>query len=884
MKFKIDLKFWSLFLALFGGYAILFHLVFPVFFAAAAALAVIPTVLLGWQYGIKAGIAAGVFSAVLNTLLFNSVGMLGWAVIWQAGGGLGTLVTVLLGAGIGYAHELSERLRKQIEANRAAEDALRESEARLQAALAESPMGIYQTTTDGHILYANAALMAMLGYQEWSELQRVNARELFLEPSEREEWMRLVEAEGVVQGFVTRLRRKDGSEFWAVDNGRTVRGRDNQIAYYEGGLLDITDRVNAEQALRESREKYQQLFERMLDGFALHEIILDEAGAPVDYRFLEVNPAFEKITGLKAAEILGKTVREVIPGVEERWIEIYGRTALTGEHSRFEGGSQELGKEFQVLVFSPAPKQFVTIFTDVTERKRMEQVLSESQARYWGLFENSPVSLWEEDFSEARALLEQLRRDGVDDFRTYFDEHPEMVQTCMRLFRVLDVNRATLEMYDARTKEELLANLDQVFSVETLDVVKEELIAIADGKTVFESEGKNRAISGRLIDINLRWVMAPGYETTAKHVFVSVIDITERKEAEKRRQRLAAQSEALAELSRNFLGANLQPGKIFGFVAEKAAMLVGDACMLAYELDGKYKFAALCHVHPEAGRLLDRSAGGWGELMSSCKFNQAVAGGDIVMLDGIPDDCLAKPRYAGVRKYLEQVGIEHLMIVPLLENRKVIGALVMLRDRGSEPFSQDDRAFLQNLAYDAALMVLNSRLYEQVKRQAETDSLTGVLTRRYFMHKAEDEFRRSKREGRLLSLVMLDVDHFKKINDSYGHDVGDRILKSLIERFRGKLRGSDVIGRFGGDEFLILLPETDAENACRLAERLRESVEAAPIAVGEYNIRATISLGAACSGDHNGNLSTLLQAVDESMYLAKRDGRNRVRRGTVSAR
>jgi PAS domain S-box-containing protein len=128
----------------------------------------------------------------------------------------------------------------------------------------------------------------------------------------------------------------------------------------------------AEQSLRESEERHRSLFENMTEGFALHEIITDSHGSPRDYRFLEVNPSFEKLTGLKCSDLLGKRVLEVLPGIEPVWIQRYGKVALTGEPTRFENYSANLGRWYEVFAYRPAPMQFAVIFSDITERKKAE--------------------------------------------------------------------------------------------------------------------------------------------------------------------------------------------------------------------------------------------------------------------------------------------------------------------------------------------------------------------------------------------------------------------------------------------------------------------------------------------------------------------------------
>ncbi len=136
------------------------------------------------------------------------------------------------------------------------------------------------------------------------------------------------------------------------------------------------------QDLRESEARYRGLFESMQEGFALHEIICDDSGKPVDYRFLEVNPGFERQTGLRREDVLGRTVLEVLPGVEPEWIETFGRVALTGEPARIERRSADLGRRYEAYAFSPRRGQFAVIFTDVTQRElQRERVLAAERER-----------------------------------------------------------------------------------------------------------------------------------------------------------------------------------------------------------------------------------------------------------------------------------------------------------------------------------------------------------------------------------------------------------------------------------------------------------------------------------------------------------------------
>jgi PAS domain S-box-containing protein len=157
-----------------------------------------------------------------------------------------------------------------------------------------------------------------------------------------------------------------------------------------------------EKALHESEENYRHIFENMIDGYAHHEIILDGQGAPVDYRFLAVNPAFERLTGLKARDLIGKTVLEVLPKTERYWIETYGKVALTGAAANIKQLSGALGRYFEVTAIQTSPGRFATVFADITERKRMETALLENERFLDDIVDNIPDMVFVKDAGSLR--------------------------------------------------------------------------------------------------------------------------------------------------------------------------------------------------------------------------------------------------------------------------------------------------------------------------------------------------------------------------------------------------------------------------------------------------------------------------------------------------
>ena len=166
------------------------------------------------------------------------------------------------------------------------------------------------------------------------------------------------------------------------------------------------------------------------------------------------------------------------------------------------------------------------------------------------------------------------------------------------------------------------------------------------------------------------------------------------------------------------------------------------------------------------------------------------------------------------------------------------------------------------------------RMMDQLERQASVDMLTGITNRRKFDEIAQEEFSRSSRYDRPLSFILMDIDHFKAINDTHGHAAGDIALQSVAETCKNLLRDCDKLARFGGEEFVAMLPETDAEGAEIVAERMRKGIERARIDIGETHLSLTASFGACqASALHRGYEDAVAQA-DQALYQAKENGRN----------
>ncbi|NIR29907.1 MAG: sensor domain-containing diguanylate cyclase [Gammaproteobacteria bacterium] len=261
------------------------------------------------------------------------------------------------------------------------------------------------------------------------------------------------------------------------------------------------------------------------------------------------------------------------------------------------------------------------------------------------------------------------------------------------------------------------------------------------------------------------------------------------------------------------------------------------------------------------------------------------------------DDLIAlNPLYAGLRKpwlgpYLgadhsplfgDGARLRSVAILPLLRVCSLIGSLNFGSADGARYTRHHATDFLHHLAVIAAVCLENMANRERLVLSGFTDILTGWHNRRYLERRLPEEIARARRHGQPLSGLLLDVDHFKRINDAYGHGAGDRVLREFARRVSNTLRATDVTVRYGGEEFAVLLPQTALADAVELAERIRDTVADAPFAIGaERRVDVTVSIGGAevCPGHEHASDArlgqALLDAADAALYEAKSEGRNR---------
>ncbi|MFN3395947.1 MAG: diguanylate cyclase [Thermodesulfovibrionales bacterium] len=215
-----------------------------------------------------------------------------------------------------------------------------------------------------------------------------------------------------------------------------------------------------------------------------------------------------------------------------------------------------------------------------------------------------------------------------------------------------------------------------------------------------------------------------------------------------------------------------------------------------------------------------------------------------------------------------------LLILPLLYEKEHIGMLLFISER-IDAISSYQINLLKILGNQASTAFANARLYARIERMAITDGLTGLYNHRHFQERLSLEFNRLSRLSTSLSLLLIDIDHFKKINDTYGHPAGDEVLRGVAGVIRDTIRNIDIPARYGGEEFAVLLPDTKIDGAIKMAERLRSSILNRRFSFNEKEITVTVSTGIATSPYDAKTKEELIERADEALYRAKQSGRNR---------
>lgn len=261
--------------------------------------------------------------------------------------------------------------------------------------------------------------------------------------------------------------------------------------------------------------------------------------------------------------------------------------------------------------------------------------------------------------------------------------------------------------------------------------------------------------------------------------------------------------------------------------------------------------------------------------------------GKAVSKEGLINWVIKHKQYLDIKRYKEKKqvhaliddsvkmpNLDRVLIYPFLIEDRVIGSFMLGFNKGS--ISEYEKNVLEILTNQTSIGISNAMLFEKINLMATTDGLTGVYNHRFFQEKLGEEIERASRYNEKLVFMILDIDFFKKVNDTYGHPVGDLVLKSISQCLKSEARKVDIVARYGGEEFAVIMVQTGKEGGLKFAERLRETIQRKEIFFTGGKLNVTASIGLSCFPEDARDKPTLIEKADKALYRAKKTGRNRV--------
>lgn len=572
---------------------------------------------------------------------------------------------------------------------------------------------------------------------------------------------------------------------------------------------------------------------------SLQGIVITDADGIVE----SVNPAFTAITGYGADEVLGRNLRLLKSERHDRaffermFTCLLERGTWSGEvWNRHKDGSLFLEMLTITLVrgMDGAVANYVGVFTDITRQREEQQRLLHTTQQlevqenvYRAILDTLPVSVVVKDEAQRYVMVN-------DCAATLLGVPKEQVR-----------GRTDHELFSPETAARL-QDADAPLLAGLLQVVDEQTISRQGGDLYLLSHKRAVELGGR------RLLIGAG------------IDISSRRLAERR----LAHERAVLEM----IAGNAEPDAVLETICRQTEEYLHGGLTAVLLLDGSGS-----HLRHGVAPSLPA---GYADLVDGMEIGPTAGSSGTAAFLGeavIVDDVRKDSRWA---RFLDQVlghGLCACWSYPILSaKRKVLGTFSQYFRSPRRPTLLESE-LVQQGARLAAIAIERAQASAQLHRMATVDILTGLANRQHFFSLAQRELARCQRSGRPLAAFMIDVDHFKRINDDYGHAAGDAALRALSDRFVEEVRSMDVCGRLGGEEFAVLLPDTDERRARQVAERLRQVVAGKPFDLGDGLLLAvTVSIGVALYQERDG-LDQLLARTDRALYQAKHGGRNQVR-------
>jgi diguanylate cyclase (GGDEF)-like protein/PAS domain S-box-containing protein len=594
--------------------------------------------------------------------------------------------------------------------------------------------------------------------------------------------------------------------------------------------------------LEEVQGSYKMLVQNQGEGVT----IVDE-----HEKILYANPAADGIFGVPEGELAGRNLQEFLSDEEKERIKNETQIRKKGQKSSYELNIlRQDGAEVPILV-TATPKNdsngkysaTYSILRDISELKKARSILQESESKFRSFIEQSLVGIF------------LLNEDGL------VTEWNQSLEGMTGLKKEVVMNVSFNEVLEKLLSIE---NRSEKFN-RMIKVMYSRMIRGNDTPQKYPPlEIQLKKTTGEIIVTD----MLPFPITTEKGVMIGGIfyDKTERRMLERAEKDQRTYIEALLDTS-EVLNSTLNLDNLMDRILENTDRVLPSDTGAILLLEKGYLKVVRSRGYIEKG-LNDITLNPPFLLSERPNMNRMFETGQPI---AISDTTISQgwnplPQNHWVKSYIG---------VPLKVHGRVIG-FISLFSGTVNFYSINDAERLKPFANQAAIALENARLYSETQLKADTDELTGLKNRRSFFEMGSREIERAIRFKHPLAALMIDLDNFKDVNDNFGHPVGDRLLKELADVFKGKLRNVDLIARYGGDEFIVLLPENDIKAATDVAERICHSIAKIRIETTQGKAKVTASIGVAILDKGMTTLSALVEHADRALYNAKKFGKNRI--------
>jgi diguanylate cyclase (GGDEF)-like protein/PAS domain S-box-containing protein len=818
-----------------------------------------PVALLDWGVVAKvdlAAIRAPYIRAGLYTLFWGSlVNGLGCLIFWQLNNPIAKelqerkILTQNLEHRVAeHTAELSlinEQFGSEIIERQRLEEVLQRELDLLARVMETSPVGILMLEPSGKIVIASEQAETMLGLMKTEQgystpLWGIGNEAGNLITEQNQLWQQVIESKQSVYNVHQTIVFADGHQLLVSINGSPIFDETEKLEGVVFTVEDITERVQVETALLHSETQFRAIFEQASVGIGI---------VSLSGQFIRVNQRYCELTGYTEAELQNKTYQDILHPDD------FNPSTETTDMNNFAVEKRYIRKDNSIMWVhlrgavvknqDGEPLYILGVVEDISERKQAIKALQESEEQYRRIIETTAEGVWSID-SQSRTTFVNQRMAQMLGYTV-----SEMIGQSILDFTDEEGRAIALQKLERRRQ-----GFTESHDFKFLCKDGTSMWTMISTNPIFDAQGNYAGALGMLTDITKRKQTEEALQKANTQLTAWI------KELEQRNQDILL----LNQIS-DFLQAC--------FTVEEAYQVIGE---LLPNLFTGYQGGLF--IINNTSNLVEAVAT-WGENLHSktlFTFDEcwALRRGKIHWVNTEHSSLLCQHVHSDLALNDES------LCVPMMAQGKAIG-LLYLNVAESGKFSEAKQQLAQTVAEHLSLALANLKLRETLQAQSIIDPLTNLYNRRYMEEAFKREINLAKRKRHPVCIMMLDVDHFREFNEMFGHEGGNCALQAVGNFLSSQIRSGDIACRYGGEEFLLILPEASIEISLQRAEQIRQGLKQLQVTYGEQLLsQITVSIGLSCFPDHGKTMETLIQSADLALFQAKNEGRDRIVRYSVS--